>query len=128
MHHPVSHIAISSRKPQTRTPCRLPEGSEYIDLVGLDPIEPPPQGDVELGYVRERYGDQLVLFGNIEASDIENLPSDKFRRKVDQALQEGTAGNGRGLVLMPSACSYGRYLSPLAVENYCAMIEATENF
>ena len=96
--------------------------------VGLDPIEPPPQGDVELSDVRQRYGDQLVLFGNIEASDIENLPTANFRRKVDQALQEGTAGSGRGFVLMPSACPYGRVLSPLAFENYRAMVEAAENF
>jgi len=103
------------------------EATVSTGCVGLDPIEPPPQGDVELGYVRERYGDQLVLFGNIEASDIEILPTDAFRRKVDQALQEGTAGSGRGFVLMPSACPYGRFLSPLAVENYRAMVEAVEN-
>lgn len=46
--------------------------------VGLDPIEPPPQGDVELRYVREKYGKDLVLFGNLEASEIENLPTDGF--------------------------------------------------
>ena len=30
--------------------------------VGLDPIEPPPQGDVHLAYVREQVGRQMVLF------------------------------------------------------------------
>jgi uroporphyrinogen-III decarboxylase len=95
--------------------------------VGLDPIEPPPQGDVSLRYVRERYGEQLVLFGNLEASDIENLPTDLFRRKVMAALQEGTSGKGRGFVLMPSACPYGRVLSPLALANYRAIIDTVEN-
>jgi hypothetical protein len=95
--------------------------------VGLDPIEPPPQGDVSLRYVRERYGEQLVLFGNLEASDIENLPTDLFRRKVMAALQEGTSGKGRGFVLMPSACPYGRVLSPLALANYWAIIATVEN-
>lgn len=85
---------------------------------GLDPIEPPPQGDVELAYVRQRYGDRLVLFGNLEASDIENLPTPKLAEKVRRALAEGTAGRGRGFVLMPSSCPYGRELSPLAVRNY----------
>ncbi|MHC4505068.1 MAG: uroporphyrinogen decarboxylase family protein, partial [Planctomycetota bacterium] len=51
--------------------------------VGLDPVEPPPQGDVSLRYVRERYGRQMVLFGNIEVSDIENLPTSEFERKVE---------------------------------------------
>lgn len=89
---------------------------------GLDPIEPPPQGDVELAYVRERYGEELVLFGNLEVSDIENMPTAKFSEKVKRAMAEGTAGRGRGFVLMPSACPYGRELSPLALRNYRTMM------
>ena len=58
---------------------------------GLDPIEPPPQGDMELRYVRERYGRQMVLFGNLEASDIENLPTPEFGEKVRRALRKGPA-------------------------------------
>lgn len=93
---------------------------------GLDPIEPPPQGDVELRYVRERYGKEMVLFGNLEVSDIENLPTDQFSEKIKRAIAEGTAGSGRGFVLMPSACPYGRILSPLALNNYQTMIEIVE--
>jgi uroporphyrinogen-III decarboxylase len=95
---------------------------------GLDPIEPPPQGDVSLSYVRAGYGKDMVLFGNLEASDIENMPTDQFSEKVKQALHEGTAGSGRGFVLMPSACPYGRYLSPLAMKNYERIIEIVERF
>ena len=95
---------------------------------GLDPIEPPPQGDVELGYVRQHYGEQMVLFGNLEASDIENLPTPAFRMKIRQALQTGTQGEGRGFVLMPSSCPYGRQLPALAMNNYVAMIEEIERF
>ncbi len=93
---------------------------------GLDPIEPPPQGDVELAYVREHYGKNMVLFGNLEASDIENLPTVQFAENVKRALAEGTSGSGRGFVLMPSACPYGRKLSPLAMKNYEKMIEIVE--
>ena len=94
--------------------------------MGLDPIEPPPQGDVELLYVREKYGRQLVLFGNIEVSDIVNLNTTDFEKKVVTALREGTAGEGRGFLLMPSAAPYGRVLSPLALKNYEKMIEVVE--
>ncbi len=87
---------------------------------GLDPIEPPAQGDVELAYVRERYGRQLILFGNIEATDLENLPVPAFEKKVRQALKEGPGG--RGFVLMPSACPYGRKLSSRTLANYEAMV------
>jgi hypothetical protein len=94
-----------------------------MDVDGLDPIEPPPQGDVELSYVRENYGQDMVLFGNLEVSDIENLATEKFADKVRRAIAEGTAGEGRGLVLMPSACPYGREVSDLTLRNYRKMVE-----
>lgn len=95
---------------------------------GLDPLEPPPQGDISLAYVRQHFGKDLVLFGNLEASDLENLPTAAFEQKIIQALQEGTAGSGRGFVLMPSSCPYGRELSALAYANYGKMVEVVENF
>ncbi len=95
---------------------------------GLDPIEPSPQGDVSLSYVRENYGGKMVLFGNLEIADIENLPTDQFVAKVRQALDEGTAGDGRGFVLMPSACPYGRELAELALRNYEAMIRTVDQW
>jgi hypothetical protein len=94
---------------------------------GLDPIEPPPQGDVGLRLVRERVGRQMVLFGNLEASDLENLPTPEFENRIRRAITEGTAGAGRGFVLMPSACPYGRVLSPLALANYWKMVEVIES-
>ena len=93
---------------------------------GLDPIEPPPQGDVELEYVRKYYGDQMILFGNLEASDLETLASDQFELKIRKAIREGTHGTGRGFVLMPSSCPYGRELPYLALSNYQKMIEVIE--
>ncbi len=89
----------------------------------LDPIEPPPQGDVELLEVRRQYGRQMVLFGNLEIADLENLPSERFADQIRRALDQGTAGEGRGFVLMPSACPYGRHLSSLTLRNYEKMIE-----
>jgi len=94
--------------------------------MGLDPIEPPPQGDVELAWMRERYGEQLVLFGNIEASDIENLSPDLFEQKVRQSLDEGMSGRGRGFVLQPSACPYGRKLPSRAMKNYERIVEVMQ--
>ena len=81
----------------------------------LDPIEPPPQGDMTLLEVRRSYGRQLVLFGNLEIADIEMLPTTTFSEVVKRALHEGTAGEGRGFVLLPSAGPYGRTLSPVTL-------------
>ncbi|MCE5344670.1 MAG: hypothetical protein LLG13_00090 [Bacteroidales bacterium] len=94
---------------------------------GIDPIEPPPHGDVELKDLRSKYGKQLVLFGNIEITDIENMPSDKFRGVVKQTIADGTSGEGRGFVLMPSASPYGRNISETTLRNYGVMIEEILN-
>jgi len=83
----------------------------------LDPIEPPSQGDVELIDVRQEYGKNMVLFGNLE-----NLAPEAFEKKIQQALKEGTAGDGRGFVLIPSASPYGREISQNTMTNYETMI------
>ena len=89
---------------------------------GTDPIEPPPQGDVELGFVRRTYGKDLVLFGNLEVSDIENLEPPAFEKVVARSLGDGTRGTGRGFVLMPTACPYGRKISARTMANYETMV------
>jgi hypothetical protein len=89
---------------------------------GIDPIEPPHQGDVELSYVRREYGRDLVLFGNVEATDLENLAPPAFEAKCRQSVIDGTAGRGRGFVLMPSACPYGRDISETTMANYRTMV------
>lgn len=95
---------------------------------GLDPIEPPPQGDMHLAEVRAAIGRDTVLFGNLEMADIENMPTSELRLRVRRALTEGTSGPGRGFVLMPSAAPYGRTLSPLTLANYQAIVEERAGF
>lgn len=94
----------------------------------LDPIEPPPLGDVELAAVRARYGKKMVLFGNLEVRDIVNLETAAFEKKVEQALRDGTKGQGRGFVLMPSASPVGRVLTPRTSNNYETMVRIAESF
>lgn len=91
-----------------------------------DPIEPPPQGNVELADVRREYGKDLVLFGNIEVSDLEMLAPKAFEKVVARSLRDGTLGEGRGFVLMPSAAPYGRTVSPTTMANYETMVRLTQ--
>jgi hypothetical protein len=81
---------------------------------------------VALREVRQRHGRQLVLFGNLEIADIEMLPTAQFSELVKRALDEGTAGEGRGFVLLPSASPYGRNLSRVTLHNYEAMVRLVE--
>ncbi len=82
----------------------------------------------ELKYLREKYGKDLVFFGNIEVSDIESLSEDRFRPIVKKAITDGTSGEGRGFVLMPSASPYGRNISERTFRNYQIMVEEVERF
>ncbi|MFH1719064.1 MAG: uroporphyrinogen decarboxylase family protein [Planctomycetota bacterium] len=98
---------------------------DYIVEMGptaIDPIEPPPQGDVELAYVRQKYGGELVLFGNIEYADIENAEPAEFEKIVEKSLKDGTSGDGKGFVLMPSSAPIGRKITPRVMANYETMV------
>jgi len=99
-----------------------------VGIDALDPIEPPPHGDVELREVRQQYGRDMVLFGNIEVTDIENLSPQQFEKMVVRALREGTAGDGRGFVLLPSASPYGRTITAQTMANYETMVRLTMNW
>ncbi|MFA5863207.1 MAG: uroporphyrinogen decarboxylase family protein [Phycisphaerae bacterium] len=95
---------------------------------GIDPIEPPPQGDMELSKARLEYGKDLVLFGNLEINDIEYMKTNDFKKVVLKSLTDGTRGEGRGFVLMPSASPYGRIITGQTMANYSAIVELTKSF
>jgi len=104
---------------------------DYIVEMGaaaIDPIEPPPHGDVELKYVRDKYGDKLVLFGNLEVADIENMEPIEFEKVVEKTLEDGTSGEGKGFVLMPSSAPNGRKITPRTMANYETMVRLASNF
>jgi len=88
----------------------------------LDPVEPPPQGDISLGEVRQKYGDILTLFGNIEVSAIETLEPNEFEQLIRKTLDEVNACSGKGFVLMPTAAPYGRHISANTLHNYETLV------
>ncbi len=104
---------------------------DYIVEMGaasIDPIEPPPHGDAELEYVRHKYGEKLVLFGNLEVADIENMEPSEFEKVVEKTLEDGTSGKGKGFVLMPSSAPNGRKITLRMMTNYETMVRLTKNF
>jgi len=104
---------------------------DYIVGMGataIDPIEPPPYGDIELADVRRDYGKALVLFGNIESADVENAEPARFEKIVEKTLIEGTSGEGKGFILMPSAAPNGRKITPRMMANYETMVRLATRF
>lgn len=97
-----------------------------MGVTAVDPVEPPPLGDITLSEARREYGKDLVIFGNIEVRDIEVMQQLEFRKVVEASLRDGTDGDGLGFVLMPSSAPYGRHISPNVLANYETMIEMVE--
>ena len=60
-----------------------------------------------------------------DAIDPIEPPPAEFERLVARALREGRGG--RGFVLMPSSCPYGRNLARRTLENYRLMVELAES-
>jgi len=89
---------------------------------GLDPIEPPPDGDIEMGEVKKLYGERLCLFGNIELRELEHSSRERIDSLVKKAMDE--AKEGGGFVLMPTAAPINVPLSKKTEENYLQYIES----
>jgi len=89
---------------------------------GLDPIEPPPDGDIEMGEVKKLYGEKLCLFGNIELKELEHSSRERVDSLVRKAMRE--AKNGGGFVLMPTAAPINVPLSRKTEDNYLQYIES----
>ena len=87
---------------------------------GLDPVEPPPDGDLELAAVKKRTRGRVTLFGNLELKTLEHAGADEVQDLTRRALREGMPG-GR-FVLMPTAAPINIPLSPKTEENYRAYI------
>ena len=87
----------------------------------IDPLEPPPDGDLCLSEAVRRVGDRITLMGNIETREIEFLPEDQMRHRVREAMEVGV--KARGFVLTPTACPAGSSLSATAERNYRIMMD-----
>ena len=94
---------------------------------GIDPCEPPPDGDIEMDEVKRRCQARGVsVWGNIELKLLEQgTPGhvrSEVRRIMDQAKSSG------GFVLMPTAGPISIPLAPQTEENYKAFIDAGREF
>lgn len=106
--------------------------AQVLDMIvesgadATDPVEPPPDGDISLSEIKERYGDKLILFGNMELKYLEQETPAEIRQRVREIMEEGKPGGG--MVLMPTAAPINVPLSPRTEENYLAFIEAGHEF
>ena len=102
--------------------------NQVLDMIldtgcdGIDPCEPPPDGDMELDVVKRKCLNKKVsVWGNIELKLLENESSDTVRTAVIKALEQ--AKEGGGYVIMPTASPIDTPLSSRTEANYRTFIE-----
>ncbi|MCL4177938.1 MAG: hypothetical protein KJ072_09355 [Verrucomicrobia bacterium] len=123
---------IHSRNGKVRLHCHGKIG-RVLDWIldtgcnGIDPCEPPPDGDIELDEVKRRCQARGVsVWGNLELKLLENGTPDQVRAEIQKVM--GQAKDGGGFVLMPTAAPISVPLSPATEANYRAFIEAGLEF
>jgi hypothetical protein len=80
--------------------CGLLERFMAMGVDVLNPIEPPPMGDVTLPEAFATVGDGMALEGNIETHDLMTASPEALREKLHAAL---TAGRDHRFILCPSS-------------------------
>ena len=71
-----------------------------------DPVEPPPQGDIEFADAKRLAAGRLTLYGNMEFVDMERATPDEIEAKVRHAIEDG---GKQHTVLYPSAAPHERH-------------------
>jgi hypothetical protein len=107
--------------------------AQVLDMIletgcdGIDPCEPPPDGDIELDEVKRRCQARGVsVWGNIEIKLLEQAAPGQVRAEVHKITDQAKAGGG--FVLMPTAAPISLELSPRTEANYKALIDAGIEF
>ena len=75
----------------------------FIDMGAdvLNPLEPPPNGDIDLNDIIARYGNRIGWEGNIELQEIMRSSKDRLAYLIDECVAAGSE-SGR-FILCPSA-------------------------
>lgn len=87
----------------------------------LDPID--PQAGMDLGQVKEKYGDRIALKGNVDcAHTLSHATVDEVIAETREAIRKGGSGGG---FILSSSNSIHTSVNP---KNYLAMLEALKTY
>ena len=87
----------------------------------LEPLEPPPDGDIDVASLKAAVGDRICLMGGIELHYLEACDGDFVEDVVRKTMAAGKPG-GR-FAIMPTACPLNVSLPPKSEANYFRFIE-----
>lgn len=87
----------------------------------IDPCEAPTDGDVDLSQVKERVGDRMCIFGNVQLKLLEGGTEKQVEEAVITCMNAAKAGGG--FVIMPTAAPISSPLAAQTERNYIRFIE-----
>jgi hypothetical protein len=88
---------------------------------GLDTLDPPPLGTVDLAEAKARYGSRLFLKGNLDAvNEMLRADDETFERAVLGRLRTGMPGAG---YILSSACSVSPRVRPERLQRMVQLAE-----
>ena len=90
---------------------------------GIDTLDPPPLGSIDLEDAKRRVGDRLFFKGNIDpVHTLLEKSREEVRKDALWRLKVGSKGSG---YILSSACSVSPRVAP---ENLTVLVEASEEF
>ena len=87
----------------------------------IEPIEPPPQGDIGLSTLLDRTQDRMAVMGHIQDQEFHYVSPGTMTRRVEDI---GRIAAGRtGYVMMPTCTPFQHPATPTWLRNYTEWIE-----
>ena len=86
---------------------------------GIDTLDPPPLGTVELRQAKSKYGKRFFFKGNLDSvNEMLNADEQTFEQAVKDRLKIGKPGSG---YILSSACSVAPYVKPERLKKLAAL-------
>lgn len=73
---------------------RFLEQMSDMGIDALEPLEPPPFGDIDLRQAKRLVGDRMLLSGNVPSQSFITMSLEEVRQCVRQAIEAGAPGGG----------------------------------
>jgi uroporphyrinogen-III decarboxylase len=70
------------------------ERMSEMGVDAIEPLEPPPFGDVDLAEAKRRVGDRMVLSGNVPSQDFVRMRREEVRDWVRRSISVAACGGG----------------------------------